>query len=203
MTENRSKWLRFGKAASFLVVGGVAAYVSYRHIYEVALLAHQPRVLAAFLPLSVDGLLLMASIAMAEDKAEGRHPRGWARSGFWLGATASVAANLGSTWVHYGPQPFPLFVAAWAPIALLWCVEIVSRKGKLKANEVAAPSTELRVPAPAEMQALPEAPVSPAPARKVGRPSIPATVGPNGKAIHAETGEALKVRTEYRKRTGK
>jgi len=203
MTENRSVWHRFGKVVSFLAVGGVAAYVSYRHIYEVALLAHQPQALAIALPLSVDGLLLVASIAMGEDKAANRHPRGWARFGFALGSTASVAANLASTFVHYGLEPLPLFVAGWAPIALLVCVEIVSRPGKSKTNAVVPPVTELLVPASAEMAALPEAPVSPAPARKVGRPQIPATVGPNGKMVHAETGDSLPVRTEYRKRTGK
>jgi hypothetical protein len=140
---------------------------------------------------------------MGEDKAANRHPRGWARFGFALGSTASVAANLASTFVHYGLEPLPLFVAGWAPIALLVCVEIVSRPGKPKTSVVVPPATELLVPASAEMAALPEAPVSPAPARRVGRPSTPATVGPNGKMVHAETGDSLPVRTEYRKRTGK
>lgn len=44
------------------------------------------------------------------------------------------------------------------------------------------------------------APVSPAPGRKPGRPSIPARKGPAGKYVHAETGEPLKVKTEYRRR---
>lgn len=47
---------------------------------------------------------------------------------------------------------------------------------------------------------LPDAPVSPAPGGRVGRPSIPAKKGPAGKMVHAETGDPLPVRTEYRKR---
>lgn len=181
MTENRSAWRRFGIVVSFLAVGGVAAYVSYRHIYEVALLAHQPRPLALALPLSVDGLLLIASLAMGEDKAANRHPRAWARFGFWLGAAVSVAANLASTWVHYGLSPLPLAVAGWAPIALLVCVEIVARPGKPKATVVAAPVTELRVPTAAELTD-PAAPVSPAPAGNGGGSEMasPKPRGPYG-----------------------
>lgn len=195
----RLNWLRIGKTASFLVVGGVAAFVSYRHIYEVAVLAHQPQALAVALPLSVDGLLVVAAIAKHEDKVENRKPRTWATTGFWLGAAVSVAANLASTWVHYGLEPLPLAVAAWAPIALLWCVEIVSRKGKLIASEVALPLQELQVPTAAEMAELPEAPTSPAPAAP-GRPRIPVKRDADGAVLNEKTGEPVPARTSRRVR---
>lgn len=200
MAEKPNQWRRFGYAVSFLIVAGVAAYVSFGHIYEVATIAHQPKPLALALPLSVDGLMLIATLAMSEDKAANRSPRAWARIGFWLGAAVSVAANLASTLVHYGPQPLNLAVAGWAPIALLVSIEIVARPGKPK-EETPAPATELKVPTEAEMAALPEAPTSPAPSgSKIGRPSIPAVKGPAGKMVHAVTGEPLKDRTERRKR---
>lgn len=197
MTENRSPMRRFGIVVSFLAVGGVAAYVSYRHIYEVALLAHQPQALAVALPLSVDGLLLIASLAMGEDKAANRHPRGWARSGFALGSAVSVAANLASTWVHYGPTPLPLAVAGWAPIALLWCVEIVSRPGKPRTSEAVPPVTELQVPTAAEMAELPAAPVSPAPATP-GRPRTAVKRGPGGVVLRKEDELPVGERTSRR-----
>ena len=142
MNAQRSLLRRIGYAASFLAVAGVAAYVSYGHIYEVATVAHQPRLLALALPLSVDGLMLFATIAISEDKAANREPRAWARFGFWLGAAASVAANVASTLVHFGPKPLDLAVAGWAPIALLVLVEIVARPGKPKAAEAVSPVVE-------------------------------------------------------------
>lgn len=188
MTEYRSAWRRIGTFVSFLAVGGVAAYVSYRHIYEVALLAHQPRALAIALPLSVDGLLLIASLAMAEDKAANRYPRAWARFGFLLGSTVSVAANLASTWVHYGPAPLDLAVAGWAPIALLVCVEIASRPGKPRP---VTPDISEPTASDAAAQSLPEAPVSPAISGSVRAPYGP------------RRGERYSERHERRIKTGK
>lgn len=159
-SSTRTIWRRIGYAVSFLIVAGVAAYVSFGHIYEVAVLAHQPRHLAVALPLSVDGLMLIATLAMAEDKAANRKPRGWARFGFWLGGAVSVSANLASTLVHFGPLPLDLAVAGWAPIALLVGIEIVARPGKLKAAP-AAPAITVTADEAASPE-LPEAPVSPA-----------------------------------------
>lgn len=159
-SNTSSTWRRLGYIASFLVVAGVAAYVSFGHIYEVAVIAHQPHALAVVLPLSVDGLMLIATVAVAEDKAANRLPRAWARFGFWLGATVSVAANIASTLVHYGPLPLDLAVAGWAPIALLFAVEIVAKPGKPK---VTPTSPAITVTADdAASPELPEAPVSPA-----------------------------------------
>jgi hypothetical protein len=160
-------------AASFLVVAGVAAYVSYGHIYEVARLGHQPILLARALPLSVDGLMLIATLAMAEDKAANRHPRGWARFSFWFGAAVSVAANVAATAVRYG-DPLSIAVAGFAPLALLLAIEIVARPGKSKIEPairlVPAPDTAAELDAPAM---LPEAPVSPAVGRASSAPAKP------------------------------
>jgi len=160
LSNGTTKWRRFGYAISFLIVAGVAAYVSYGHIAEVARLAHQPEGLAKVLPLSVDGLMLIATLAMAEDKAANRMPRGWARVAFWIGAAVSVAANIASTLVHYGPEPLALAVAGWAPIALLLAIEVVARPGKPK--PVPAITQEEVTADEAASPDLPEAPVSPA-----------------------------------------
>jgi Protein of unknown function (DUF2637). len=165
---------RIGYVIGFGVVAGIAAWASYWHQVDVATLAHQPAKLAYALPLSVDGMLVVAAMAMGEDKANNRHPRGWARFAFWLGAVVSVTANITSTTVHYG-DPISVAVSAWAPICFLASVEIVSRKGKAKSGTsqaLAAPAPAIRVvPEPvveaqrivdAEVTRLP-VPVSPAP----------------------------------------
>jgi hypothetical protein len=140
--------------ASFLVVAGVAAVNSYSHMRDVALLGHQPNVLASTLPLSIDGLLVIASLAMAEDKAQNRHPRTWARLAFWFGAVVSLAANITSTAVHHG-DPLSIGVAAWPPLALLVVTEIMARPGKPK------PTTHNTPHAPAAAPVSPGAPAAP------------------------------------------
>lgn len=127
---------RVGYSLSIGTVALIAAWGSYRHMLDVALnAAHQPIEVAATLPLSVDGMLLVATLAMADDKAHGRIPRTWARFAFWLGAAISVSANIASTVVHNGIDPLSIGVAAWAPIALLVVTEIMARPGKLKPIE--------------------------------------------------------------------
>lgn len=121
---------RIGYVGAIGTVAVIAAWGSYRHMLDVATIAGQPIEVASTLPLSVDGMLLVASLAMADDKANGRKPRGWARFAFWLGATISVAANIASTVVHNGLNPLSIGVAAWAPIALLVVTEIMARPGK-------------------------------------------------------------------------
>jgi hypothetical protein len=168
-------WRRIGYVVSFLAVAGVAAYVSFGHIYEVTVLAHQPLMLARVMPLSVDGLMLIATLAMAEDKAASRHPRGWARFGFWFGAGVSTAANVAATAVRYH-DPLSIAVAAFAPLALLLSIEIVARPGKPKVEQPRVSPEQVRVtPGPvrqaqqvvaAEVTRLP-VPVSPAPQGRV------------------------------------
>lgn len=121
---------RLGYTSAIGTVALIAAWGSYRHMLDVATIAGQPIEVAATLPLSVDGMLLVASLAMADDKANGRRPRVAARIAFWLGATISVAANIASTVVHNGVNPLSIGVAAWAPIALLAVSEIMAKPGK-------------------------------------------------------------------------
>jgi hypothetical protein len=135
MGSIRTVGRRAAFGVSFVVVAGVAAVNSYEHMRDVALLGHQAMLLASTLPLSVDGLLVIASLAMAEDKAQHRHPRAWARVGFWFGAVISLAANIASTAYHYH-DPLSIGVAAWPPIALLIVTEIMARPGKLVQSPV-------------------------------------------------------------------
>lgn len=130
MSHRRPTARQLGYAVSITLVAGIAAWSSYKHLLDVARIAGQPIEVAAALPLSVDGMLVVATLAMSEDKANGRRPRSWARFAFWLGATISVAANIASIVVHRGIDPLGIGVAAWAPIALLVVTEIMARPGR-------------------------------------------------------------------------
>jgi len=178
-TTRTNPWRRAGYIASFLMVAGVAARVSYSHIRDVALYGHQPHDVAALLPLAVDGMMLIATLAMAEDKAADRRPRGWARTGFWFGASVSTVANVAATVVAWGWSPLPMAVAALAPILLLWAIEIVSRPGK--------PRTAPVVKAAAVTPAVAPLPVVPAPVVPVPAPVVQA------QQVVAQTSAAMPV----------
>lgn len=192
-------WSRIARNASAGTVASIAGYASYWHQVHVATLAGERTELAHIIPLSVDGVLVVASIAMVDAGREGRKPSWATRVGFVVGIAASIGANVMSA----QPTLLGRAVAAWPAVALLLVVEMLSRKGKLlRAEEGPAKTFQPAAPAAAALvqPSLPAAPTSPAP---VGRPPIPAVMGPNGRMVHAETGESLKVRTETRKRRAK
>jgi hypothetical protein len=78
---------------------------------------------AYVLPISVDGMLIVASTAMVDDQRAGRPVRWSARIAFLAGVTASVAANITAAQATFGAR----IVAAWPAIALLLVVEMLSR----------------------------------------------------------------------------
>jgi Protein of unknown function (DUF2637) len=114
-------WVR---RISALVVAGVAAYASYQHQRAFAAQGGADATSAGLWPLSVDGLLLLATAGLI---AAGAHPRGRVRLAAWvafgLGIGVSLAANIASAptlaWQ-------PVLVAGWPPVALLLAVELLA-----------------------------------------------------------------------------
>lgn len=103
-------------------VAAIAGVQSYSHIYDLARSYGQPAVDARLLPLSVDGLILAASLvilheAMGGDKAPFR---AWLMLNLGIGAT--VAANVLSGLPH---GPGDAIASAWAPVGFVGAVEIV------------------------------------------------------------------------------
>jgi hypothetical protein len=137
---------RFTRNASAAVVAGIAGYASYWHQVAVATRAGERAELAHIVPLSVDGVLVVASIVMVDARHEGRYPHWVTRIGFAIGILASVSANIASalpTWLGRAE-------AAWPAFALLLVVEMLSRRGRLMRESAAtAPS----VTAPVQQQA--------------------------------------------------
>jgi hypothetical protein len=114
-------WLR---RICALVVAAVAAYASYQHQRVFALSNGGDHTGAKLWPLSVDGLLLLATLALLKAKREtSRRARavGWAA--FLLGIVVSLAANISAapvlTWQA-------VLVAGWPPVALLLAVELLT-----------------------------------------------------------------------------
>ncbi|OLB80345.1 MAG: hypothetical protein AUI14_06895 [Actinobacteria bacterium 13_2_20CM_2_71_6] len=101
----------------------IAAWSSWSHMVHVALKFGERPEVAYVLPISVDGMLVVASTAMVEDKLAGRSVRWSARVAFAVGVAASVAANIAAAHPTVGART----VAAWPALAMLLVVEILSR----------------------------------------------------------------------------
>ena len=131
--------VRLASIAGAAAVAGVAAYSSWQHMVSTALRVGERTDVALVLPLSVDGLLVTASMAMVGDRHAGRTPRWSARIAFGAGVAASLAANVAHAHPSWGARA----VAGWPALALLLVVELLSRAGRT----VPAPA-EASVPAP-------------------------------------------------------
>lgn len=106
-----------------LVVAGVAAYASYQHQREYALAGGSDPVGAALWPLSVDGLLVLATVGVLKAEQLSRRGRIAVWLSFWLGIVMSLVANISAA-----PTLTlqPILVAGWPPVALLLAVELLA-----------------------------------------------------------------------------
>ncbi|MFC0434910.1 DUF2637 domain-containing protein [Kutzneria buriramensis] len=115
------RWLQGGAAG---VVAAVAAYASYDHQWAFASGNGARGVPAVVWPLSVDGLLVLASLTLLDPAL--RRARPWVRAvvrvAFTTGVAVSLAANVAAAdrfdWAG-------VLVAGWPPVALLLAVEIL------------------------------------------------------------------------------
>jgi hypothetical protein len=114
------EWVR---RACTLLVAGVAAYASYQHQREYARVGGSDPAGAALWPLSVDGLLVLATVGVLKAEQLSRRGRIAVWLSFWLGIAVSLAANIAAapelTWQ-------PVLVAGWPPVALLLAVELLA-----------------------------------------------------------------------------
>ncbi|MEV5765653.1 DUF2637 domain-containing protein [Micromonospora sp. NPDC052213] len=164
------------------LVALVAGYASFSHIFKVARQAGEHVSVASVLPLSIDGLILVGTLAMLDDKRSNRKPRLSARLAVAFGIVATLAANIASahpTWTARA-------VAAVPPVAFLLAVEVLSRRGKLinQPEPVSRPTIAPSKPEPVRLPtALPTVEpskpepvaVEPVKAQPVKRTSQPST----------------------------
>jgi hypothetical protein len=75
--------IRFTTAAVVCAVAAFAAVVSYSHIYSLGRDHGQDGTAARLLPLSVDGLILAASLVLLHEARNGRDAPGLARLMLW------------------------------------------------------------------------------------------------------------------------
>lgn len=102
-------------------VAAVAAVASFGHIKELALHTGQPEYVAWGMPISVDGLIIVGSVAMTGKGKKGHRLFGWVV--FVVGVLVSLAANLAVA----GPSVLDKAVSAWPAVSLLLAVEVLLR----------------------------------------------------------------------------
>ncbi|MFG2940362.1 DUF2637 domain-containing protein [Streptomyces sp. NPDC048282] len=116
-----------------LVVAGVAAYASYVHQREFARQGGADAVSSSLWPLSVDGLLLLATIGLLKPVGPSTRRARWAVwSAFLLGIGVSLAANVAAA---PALEWKPVLVAGWPPVALLLSVELLVHRPRRRPVE--------------------------------------------------------------------
>ena len=119
MTGDRM--IRFTTAAVVCAVAAFAAVVSYSHIYGLGRDHGQDGTAARLLPLSVDGLILAASLVLLHEARNDRDAPALARFILWLGIGATIGANI-AYGAGYG-LPGAL-ISAWPAVGFVGTVEI-------------------------------------------------------------------------------
>jgi hypothetical protein len=113
--------IRVVRVLSAVVVASIAAWSSYWHMVHVALRYGERSEVAYVLPLSVDGVLTVAAVVMAEDRRAHQSVRPVAKVAFLIGLSASIAANVAAAQPTLGGR----LIAAWPAVALLLIVEML------------------------------------------------------------------------------
>jgi hypothetical protein len=128
----RELWVRRGCT---VLVAAVAGYASYQHQHEFAVRGGADATSAALWPLSVDGLLVLASVGLLSPD---RRPPGRSRWALWaaflLGIAVSLAANVA---VAPAFAWAPVLVAGWPPVSLLLAVELLTGGPHRRASNLA------------------------------------------------------------------
>lgn len=120
MSRPTPRWVRVVTVASVSVVAAVAAVASYVHMHELATEAGEGW-RAHLIPLSVDGLLVAASMVMLVRRRAGLHAGLLPWAGLVLGLTASLGANVAAA----APTLLSWIVSGWPPLALALSFELL------------------------------------------------------------------------------
>ncbi|MEV6821044.1 DUF2637 domain-containing protein [Nocardiopsis dassonvillei] len=127
-----SRWSRWVTIAAVLLLAGIAAVVSYSHMYELALRHGEPEWRAALFPLSVDGMIVGASMTLLSDARHGRKGSLLPWTLLIVGSGASLAANVAVA----DPTMWSRIIHAWPSFALIGAYELLMREFRTTAKSV-------------------------------------------------------------------
>ncbi|MGW8437931.1 DUF2637 domain-containing protein [Nocardiopsis sp. NPDC055879] len=127
-----SRWSCYVTIAAVLVLALIAAVVSYSHMYELALRHGEPEWRAALFPLSVDGMIVGASMTLLSDARNGRRGGLLPWTLLIIGSGASLAANVAVA----DPTMWSRIIHAWPSFALIGAYELLMREFRTAGRSV-------------------------------------------------------------------
>jgi hypothetical protein len=144
--QNADMLIRSATAGVVIAVAGIAAVVSYSHIFDLAHAHGQDGTAARLLPLSVDGLILAASLVMLHEARNRRDSPFLAQAMLGLGVGATLAAN-----AAYG-APCGLLgiaVSTWPAVSFIGSVEmamLIVRRSRTERKPIVARPLRRKTP---------------------------------------------------------
>jgi hypothetical protein len=168
-------WIRLATVAAVVTVAVIAGIVSYRHMAGVAREHGEDQTTAAIVPISVDGLIVAASLTLLADSRAGRRRSPLPYALLTLASAASIAANV----MHAQPDLAARVIAAWPSAALIGSYELLMsqiRKSRPRPEIAVRP----RSPGPDDTQY--SAPASLPGAGRAGHPSSTGVHGSDGES---------------------
>jgi len=116
--------IRWTTTASVVLLAGIAAVVSYRHMHTLTLAHGESAWTAALIPLSVDGMIIASSMTLLADSRVG------STGGLlpWALLAAGSAASLAANMAVAEPTAYGRLIAAWPSFALIGAYELLMRQ---------------------------------------------------------------------------
>ncbi|GAB3460124.1 hypothetical protein GCM10027570_44670 [Streptomonospora sediminis] len=139
MSSPVSRWTT---VATVCLLAAIAAVVSYAHMFELALRHGEPSWRAGLFPLSVDGMIVAASMSLLSDARQGRRGGVLPWTLLIVGSAASLAANVAVA----DPTAWSRVIHAWPSFALMGAYELLMRHFRVAArSERAAYADDERI----------------------------------------------------------
>jgi hypothetical protein len=136
-TAETDALVRLSTIIVVVLVAVGAAFVSYRHAYDLVHTHGESGPSAAIGPATVDGLIYAAGmVLLSAARRRARAPR-LAYAGLWLGIAATIGANVAH---GLGHGPIGALVSAWPAVALIISYELLMRL--IRSRRDAAPLEE-------------------------------------------------------------
>ena len=121
-TGGIDRWISRAAAGTVAGLAGIAGALSYSHMLQLAQDNGQAGWHAHTIPLSVDGIEVVASLVLLADQRTG-HRSGWLPwTALVVGTAGSLAANVAAA----GPGIISRIIAGWPALALLIAVKLLS-----------------------------------------------------------------------------
>jgi len=130
-------FIRVTTALAVATVAAVAAFISYRHAYELVSAHGETGITARLLPFTVDGLILAASMLTLDASRRNQSVPPLARGCLGAGIAATIGANLAH---GLGHGPIGALVSAWPALALAGSFELLMTLIRSETRASAAPA---------------------------------------------------------------